>query len=218
MRLIDKHIYFSKQIQVEMFMTEENALLTMYSDLDHEILPVGERGIIFCLEKRDVRDIVDHLGPAKSKPFYSGLSGDEEKRNFSDWSNGHCHWLVSTSALGAGVHVKGVTRVYIFLGAFNLFDLVQQMGRASTQGFTSVRIFTSASAKSRRGMSVHDNKHYWNWVETNQCRVRFLGAFMDGKGLNGSDHTPSCFESTRSQLTFCDNCVKTIKGMTPIDN
>ena len=145
------------------------------------------------------------IGEKQAVPYHANLENVARDRNLSSWKNGSHRWMVATTAIGAGVHVLGVYSVFIYLGAYTLYDLVQQIGRADTDGTANVAVYTSSQATARRNMSRTSNQQVWRWLDSSDCRFHPLSLFMDG------NPGPRCYETHRP---LCDNCEKDYRGWT----
>ncbi|MDE5856091.1 MAG: RecQ family ATP-dependent DNA helicase, partial [Anaeroplasmataceae bacterium] len=96
----------------------------------------NERGIIYCLTRREVESLYYRLLSSGYQTVYyhGGLDGNTKKKNQEIFSKGECKVMICTNAFGMGIDLPDIRYVIEYALPQSLEDLVQQMGRASRDG------------------------------------------------------------------------------------
>ncbi|MEX2186349.1 MAG: DNA helicase RecQ [Pirellulales bacterium] len=98
--------------------------------------PGGDAGIIYCIRRRDVDDMVSHLKSVgiAAMPYHAGMSPAARKKTQDAFSTERCDLVVATVAFGMGIDRSNV-RFVLHTGMPKSIEHYQQeTGRAGRDG------------------------------------------------------------------------------------
>jgi superfamily II DNA/RNA helicase len=165
-----------------------------------ESIDMNEKILIFCPSTKQVEDVATRLICCK---YYSKYS--EKEDSFLKWKDGIHKIMVSTSALSAGINVRGVVLVIHVGQTYGCSSFVQESGRGGREGqvFKAVTIM----AKSRlEALKKQDARLMTQEVAalrefiitTTNCRRGPISEFQDGKRI-------TCKEIDAVLCDVCDS-------------
>lgn len=157
--------------------------------------------VIYCPSVRIVDDIARTLHALRYHARYEDK--DQALRRFVDEPNSV---IVSTCALGVGIHIEGIQTIIHYAAPDSLLDYAQECGRGGRNGSQSECILLE-SDHSDQGKSKR-SKRRDRWMQEYitpstryQCRRQVLAFYLDGDRAS-----PVCDTAAREVL--CDLCDK----------
>ena len=169
------------------------------------LLAPGEKGIVYCRSHALCKALARllkchyyHSDPNDGDAHY--LAQREE--GFQAWVHGEERFIVATAALGSGLNVQGVTRIYHLGLPFSIIDYGQETGRGGRSG---ERVAATIVVEDRDWPSEGGGEDAFlelkerevrSLVRTKGCRRRVLGQCLDNdtRDCKGID------------AVSCDNC------------
>ncbi len=97
-----------------------------------ELLDAGEKIIVYCPWKSQLKAIRDSLSPKHKEltgVYFSDLVKEIKNETYEDFKSGRLRAIVSTKAFGMGVDIDDITVVYHHAPSGHLADYVQEIGR-----------------------------------------------------------------------------------------
>lgn len=142
-------------------------------------LPKGERGIVFCLTKKDTENMAGYLG---CDAYNSGLPFVDRGRAMTNFLSPEGKVIAATSGMGTGTDLPGVRWTVHWKQARSMLDQDQECGRAGRDDCPgqSVIFYTDGPSDSRTDQSKLGVTEQITWFKSNECRRLLRGEFMDG--------------------------------------
>lgn len=183
--------------------TEEDWLKAAAREILRDPSTSGERVLIYVPLVEDCRQLtadLNQIGRHEDGPlagsYHRYLSNDQKDRAFERWRNGTIPFMVSTSALGVGIDIANIRRLYHVDAGYSLLDFAQQSGRAGRDKKEAMSISLMPSAElralrqSRRPRASEwckaaDITAYENFLTTTRtCRRAIMSAYLDGQYID----------------------------------
>ena len=169
----------------------------------------NQSGIIYCLTRREVDELADHLAKKNFsvKPYHAGLDDSTRRRHQEQFIRDDVQIMVATVAFGMGINKPNVRFVLHYTLPQNIESYYQQIGRAGRDGLRAhclllfstgdlqkIRYFIHQKEGQERQVAAMHLTALIGFAESWECRRRPLLQYFD------EDYTePVC--------GMCDKCL-----------
>lgn len=161
------------------------------------------KALVFCRSHETVDDLAEKL---ECKPFYRDLPKDQLEKTWREFVTSRApSVLVCTSAVGAGVDVRGIRHVWHYGMPWSLIDYAQESGRGGRDGKEAFsHILTWEKELNSESKNYTEDELRRLVGQTTECRRTIMGQVLDGRPT-------SCAMLRKPNL--CDNCEKSVNAL-----
>ena len=159
----------------------------------------GQAGLVYVRTRHTVETLTQWLRPKgfSVAAYHAGLASPERRRIETEWIEGHCQFVVCTSAFGMGINHPHVRWVCHFHAPSTLSEYVQEIGRGGRDGKPADAL-TLVSEPT--GWLDSEDKQRWQFFADSERKLR-QEAKQLAKSLSTAGHVDKVLQQNRKAAT-----------------